>query len=102
MYCYLVACIHIENTSNLIPGRIVQPVTCPAEDTCLTADLGVASLIPVRSHTFVEIDHEIISTIILIPSTDSRNVSYKRKHMHKLLVNCLVKFAPEKGVDTCR
>ena len=25
---------------------------------------------PVRSHTFVEIDHEIISTVILLPSTD--------------------------------
>ena len=27
--------------------------------------------IPARSHTFVEIDHEIISTVILFPSTDS-------------------------------
>ena len=32
---------------------------------------GVASSIPARSHTFVEIDHEIISTVILRPSTDS-------------------------------
>ena len=32
---------------------------------------GVASSIPVRSHTFVEIDHEMISTVILLPSTDS-------------------------------
>ena len=31
---------------------------------------GVASSIPVRSHTFVEIDHEIISTVILLPSAD--------------------------------
>ena len=29
------------------------------------------SLIPARSHTFVEIDHEIISTIILLPSAES-------------------------------
>ena len=29
------------------------------------------SLIPARSHTFVEIDHEIISTVILLPSADS-------------------------------
>ena len=35
-----------------------------------TADPGVASSIPVRSHTFVEIDHEIISTFILLPSAD--------------------------------
>ena len=37
---------------------------------CLTADPGVASLIPARYHTFVEIDHEIISTVILLPSAD--------------------------------
>ena len=38
---------------------------------CLTADPGVASSIPVRSHTFLEIDHEMISTVILLPSADS-------------------------------
>ena len=38
---------------------------------CLTADPGVASSIPARSHTFVEIDREIISTVILLPSADS-------------------------------
>ena len=27
--------------------------------------------IPARSHTFVEIDHEIISTVIFLPSADS-------------------------------
>ena len=32
----------------------------------LTADPGVASSIPAQSHTFVEIDHEIFSTIILL------------------------------------
>ena len=32
---------------------------------------GVASSIPARSHTFMEIDHEIISTVILLPSADS-------------------------------
>ena len=45
-------------------------VTCLATDACLTADPGVASSIPARSHTFVEIDHEIISTVILLPSAD--------------------------------
>ena len=39
------------------PGRVAQSVTCLATDACLTADPGVASSIPVRSHTFVEIDH---------------------------------------------
>ena len=32
---------------------------------CLTADPGVASSISARSHTFVEIDHEIIPTVIV-------------------------------------
>ena len=53
-----------------MPGRVAQSVTCLATDACLTADPGVASSIPVRSHTFVEIDHEIISTVILLPSAD--------------------------------
>ena len=52
------------------PGRVAQSVTCLAIDACLTAEPGVASSIPVRSHTFVEIDHEIISTVILLPSAD--------------------------------
>ena len=56
-------------------GRVAQSVTCLATDACLTADPGVASSIPARYHTFVEIDHEIISTVILLPSADySRRV----------------------------
>ena len=50
---------------------VAQSVTCLATDACLTADPGVASSIPARFHTFVEIDHEIISTVILLPSADS-------------------------------
>ena len=50
------------------PGRVAQSVTCLATDACLTADPGVASSIPGWFHTFVEIDHEIISTVILLPS----------------------------------
>ena len=34
--------------------------------TLLTADPGVASLIPAWSYTFMEIDHEIISMIIFL------------------------------------
>ena len=55
---------------NKIPGRVAQSVTCLATDACLTAGPGVASSIPARYHTFVEIDHEIISTVILLPSVD--------------------------------
>ena len=54
-----------------MPGHIAQSVMCLTADTCLTADPGVASSIPVPSFTFVEIDHEIISMAILLPSTDS-------------------------------
>ena len=50
--------------------RVAQSVTCLATDACLTADPGVASSILARYHTFVEIDHEIISTVILLPSAD--------------------------------
>ena len=52
-------------------GRIAQSVTCLATDASLTADPGVASSIQARDHTFVEIDHEIISTVILLPSAKS-------------------------------
>ena len=68
--------------------------------TCLTADPGIASLIAAGSHTFMKIDREIISTAILLPSTDSRKVvvSYKRKYVHEVLVNRLFKLAQEKKV----
>ena len=44
---------------------------CLATGASLTADPGVASLIPAWAHTFGEIDHEIISMVILLPSTES-------------------------------
>ena len=55
----------------LLPGCVAQSVTCLATGEGLTADSGVACLIPAQSHTFVEIDHEIISTVILLPSGES-------------------------------
>ena len=48
-----------------------QSVTCLATDACLTSDPGVPSLIAARSNTFMEIDHEIISTVIFVPSAES-------------------------------
>ena len=54
-----------------LPGPVVQSVICLITDACLTADPRVASSILARSHTFVEIDREIISTVILLPSADS-------------------------------
>ena len=67
---------------------------------CLTEDLGIVGWIPAWSHTFIAIDHEIISTAILIPSADSRRavVSYRQTYVHKVLVNCLVKLAQEESV----
>ena len=49
---------------------------------------------PAWSNTFVEIDHEIISTYgHSPPSTGVRRVvvSYEQKYVHEVLVNCLVK-----------
>ena len=51
-------------------GCVAQSITCLAREACLTADPGVASSIQVRSHTLVEIDHEMISVVILLHSTD--------------------------------
>ena len=85
-----IACIYSDALQG--PGPVAQSVTCLATDANLTADPGVASLIPARSHTFVEIDHEIFSY--------SRRavVSYKRKYVHEVLVNGLFKLAHEKSV----
>ena len=55
----------------LLPSHVAQSVTCLTTDAHLTADPGVASSIPARSHTFVAIDHEIISTVILLLSAES-------------------------------
>ena len=60
-----------NNICDALPGSVAQSVKCLATDACLTADPGVASSIPARSHTFVEIDHEIIAMVILLPSADS-------------------------------
>ena len=74
MFCSLFT-FRINNVSArlmwLSPDRIAQSVTCLATDASLTADPGVVSSIQVRSHTFVAIDYEIISTLILLPSTES-------------------------------
>ena len=58
-----------------------------AANTCLTAYPGLANSILARSHNFMAIDHEIISMINILLSTDSRN---------EALVNCLVKLVQEK------
>ena len=78
-------------------GRVAQSVTCLAKDASLTADPGVASSIPARSHTFVEIDHEIISMVILLPSAESfKKGCCQLQAKDEVLVNCLFKLAQEK------
>ena len=65
------------------------------------ADPGVASLIPSRSHSFMEIDYEIISTVLLLPSAESFKkgcCQLQAKYVHEVLVNCLFKLAQEKSV----
>ena len=62
--------INFSDAQGQLPGRVAQSVMCLATNACLTADPGVASSILARYHTFVEIDHEIISTVILLPSAD--------------------------------
>ena len=52
------------------PSRVAQSVTCLATDGHLSADPGVMSLIPAWPHTFMEIELEIISKVIL-PSADA-------------------------------
>ena len=90
-------------------GRVVQSVTCLATDASLPADPGVTSLIPARSYTSVEIDHKIISTVILLPSTEtfkkfrellpvltSRHLSYKtRGHVYSSCVRSAMLHASE-------
>ena len=61
----------IFGTNISYQNRVAQSVMCLATDASLAADSGVASSLPARSHTFVEIDHEIISTVILLPFAES-------------------------------
>ena len=60
---------------------VAQSVTCLTTDARLTVDPGVVSYIQAWSHTFVVIDHEVISTFILFLLADSFRrvvVSYKQ------------------------
>ena len=76
-----------------MPGRIGQSIPSPS------ADPGVASLIPAQSHTFVEIDQEIISMVILLLPLIQEglmSVTSESTYVYEVLVNCLVKLTQEK------
>ena len=66
----LTSCTSLSHLTRLATGR-PSAVTCLATDVYQTADPGVVSSVPARSHAFLEIDHEIISKVILLPSTES-------------------------------
>ena len=66
MGCYLFTLYELEELVQ-VPGSIAQSIMY------LAGGPGVASSIPTQSHTFVEIDREIISTAIL-SSADSRGL----------------------------
>ena len=71
----LLHCIYVSVTKSTCPAFSAWLNTGAIRSmkvyAYLTADPGVVSSILVRSHTFVEIDHEMISTVILLPSADS-------------------------------
>ena len=67
--------VHLEVDGKKKSSRPNKPLTWEgsAVSTCLTTNAhlteepGNLSWIPACSHTFVEIDHEIISMVILLP-----------------------------------
>ena len=71
----------------VLPGSEVLSVMS------LTADPGGMGFLPSRSHTFLEIDHEIISTVIFLPLIQEGlfSVTSKSICVHEVLVNRLVK-----------
>ena len=84
-----------------LPGCVAQSVMCLATDASLTADPEVASLIPALSRTFLGIDYEITSMVILLPSAESFKkdcCQLQTKYVHEVLANCLFKLAQEKSV----
>ena len=59
-----------RSTTCFGPGRVAQSVTCLATGVSDCRSRG-CEFDPCPYHTFVEIDHEIISTVVLLPSTES-------------------------------
>ena len=88
--------------STTLPGRVAQSVMCLATGASLTADSGVTRSIPALYHTFVEIDYEIISTVIFVPSTDSFKKGCSQlqaKVCAQITGYSLVQRCPGKSVD---
>ena len=68
-----------------------------ARDASLTAGPEIATSMTARSYTFVEIDYEIISTVILLPSAKSfKKGCCQIQAKVCVLANRLFKLAQEK------
>ena len=78
-------------------GRVGHSVTCLATNASLTADPGVTSSIPAWWRLIIK---SFLRSFSSLPLNHSRRivVRYKRKYVHKVLVNCLFKLADEKSV----
>ena len=55
-----ITCSVCHGVTTLKSGPVAQSVASP------NADQGISISTPALSHTFVEVDHEIISTVILL------------------------------------
>ena len=98
-------CLLIIFANSLDPDQAqyqaAQLVKCLATDASLIADPGVTSSIPARSHTFVEIYHEIISSVILLPSAESYKKGCCQLHVKVCALSTgqlLVQACPGKSV----
>ena len=88
--------LHLGRTGPRSAVGNVSGYRCEAD--CRTR---VASSIPARSHIFVETDHEIISTVILLPSAESFMkgcCQLQAKVCARLLVNSACSCLPRKKV----
>ena len=70
--------VHLEVDGKKKSSRPNKPLTGQGSavgnmstDAHLTEEPGIPSWIPASSHTFVEIDHEIVSMVILLPFAEA-------------------------------
>ena len=67
-HSFVVHISQVPSCKNWSGSAVGTRVTCLTTDAYLTADPVVASSIPAPSNTFLEIYHEMISTVIILPS----------------------------------
>ena len=70
-------------------GRVVQSVACLTADVGLTADPGVGSSIQARSHTFMEIDHLLVSFLASHPKSTAMVITGGSVHLTTLFLGRL-------------